>query len=74
MKTESNRTKKNDITIKPTGKHNRTEIISRGDTLHGNFFIEIFGTGRPTEKIAKEKLTMDMGRKTAKRFWKNKTC
>ena len=61
-----------DITIKTLGKHNRTGIISRGDTIHGKISTETFGTESSTEKIAKEKLTLDMGRKSAKRFRKNK--
>ena len=36
------------IEVESTGKHERSEIISRCHTIHGKNFTEIFGTNKPT--------------------------
>ena len=51
----------------------KTGITSRVDTIHGKVSTETFGTNRPIENIIEEKRTMDMRRRTSKRFRKDKT-
>ena len=57
-----------DTKDKTTGKYKTPEIISRGDTIQGKISTETFGTDRPTEKIGKEKRTMDMVKITTNGF------
>ena len=53
---------------KTTGKHERTEIISRGNTKHGKILTKTFGTNRPITETTEKERTMEMRRRTTERL------
>ena len=75
MRTKLNRTKKSrsNIETEATGKYQRMEIISRGNTKYCKTPTKTIGTNGPTTKIIGKNWTMDMGRRTTERLRKNKT-
>ena len=48
--TESNRKSEGKFTAKTTGKHKRTGINPRNNTIHGKIFAETFGAKKQIDK------------------------